>query len=112
MISLPLAMAVTFLARPLVFIVGGAQYLDVPGVFTIFGQTIPYMGGADLAFPGDHLEHPHRLCQQRDPVRADRREPAAFPDARLCARRGLQHRGQPDPDPQAGLCGRGDWRRS
>jgi O-antigen/teichoic acid export membrane protein len=50
MISLPLAMAVTFLARPLVFIVGGAQYLDIPGVFTIFGQTIPYMGGADLAF--------------------------------------------------------------
>jgi O-antigen/teichoic acid export membrane protein len=50
MISLPLAMAVTFLARPLVFIVGGAEYLDVPGVFNIFGRQIPYMGGADLAF--------------------------------------------------------------
>ena len=50
MISLPIAMAVTFLARPLVFIVGGAQYLDIPGVFTIFGMEIPYMGGADLAF--------------------------------------------------------------
>ena len=49
-VSLPIAMAVTFLARPLVFIVGGVQYLDVPGVFHIFGQTIPYMGGADLAF--------------------------------------------------------------
>ena len=49
-LSLPIAMAVTFLARPLVYIVGGAQYLDVPGTFTIFGQTIPYMGGADLAF--------------------------------------------------------------
>jgi hypothetical protein len=49
MISLPMAMSVTFLARPLVFIVGGAQYLDVPGVFTIFGRD-PYMGGADLAF--------------------------------------------------------------
>ncbi len=49
-ISLPIAMAVTFLARPLVFIVGGVQYLDVPGVFHIFGRNIPYMGGADLAF--------------------------------------------------------------
>jgi O-antigen/teichoic acid export membrane protein len=50
MISLPIAMAVTFLARPLVYLVGGAEYLDVPGVFHIFGQQIPYMGGADLAF--------------------------------------------------------------
>jgi O-antigen/teichoic acid export membrane protein len=50
MISLPLAMAVTFLARPLVYLVGGAEYLDVPGVFHIFGQQIPYVGGADLAF--------------------------------------------------------------
>ena len=50
MVSLPIAVAVTFLARPLVFIVGGVQYLNVPGVFHIFGQTIPYMGGADLAF--------------------------------------------------------------
>ena len=49
-LSLPIAVAVTFLARPLVFIVGGVQYLDIPGTFTIFGQTIPYMGGADLAF--------------------------------------------------------------
>jgi O-antigen/teichoic acid export membrane protein len=49
-VSLPIAMSVTFLARPLVFIVGGVQYLDVPGVFHIFGQNIPYMGGADLAF--------------------------------------------------------------
>jgi O-antigen/teichoic acid export membrane protein len=50
MISLPIAMSVTFLARPLVFIVGGAEYLNVPGVFHIFGMNIPYMGGADLAF--------------------------------------------------------------
>ncbi len=50
MLSLPIAMAVTFLARPLVFIVGGVQYLDVPGVFEIFGMQIPYTGGADLAF--------------------------------------------------------------
>jgi O-antigen/teichoic acid export membrane protein len=50
MISLPIAMAVTFLARPLVYIVGGAEYLDIPGVFDIFGRQIPYVGGADLAF--------------------------------------------------------------
>ncbi len=50
MISLPIAMAVTFLARPLVFIVGGSEYLDVPGVFDLFGRQIHYMGGADLAF--------------------------------------------------------------
>jgi len=50
MISLPIAMAVTFLARPLVFIVGGAEYLNIPGVFNLFGRHIPYMGGADLAF--------------------------------------------------------------
>ncbi|GIK76158.1 MAG: hypothetical protein BroJett021_51460 [Chloroflexota bacterium] len=49
-LSLPIAMAVTFLATPLVFLVGGAQYLDIPGEFRIFGQVIPYVGGADLAF--------------------------------------------------------------
>ncbi|MCB9116391.1 MAG: flippase [Caldilineaceae bacterium] len=49
-LSLPIAMAVTFLATPLVFLVGGAQYLNIPGEFHVFGQTIPYMGGADLAF--------------------------------------------------------------
>lgn len=49
-LSLPIAMSVTFLATPLVFIVGGAHYLNAPGEFHIFGQTIPYVGGADLAF--------------------------------------------------------------
>jgi O-antigen/teichoic acid export membrane protein len=49
-LSLPIAMAITFLATPLVFLVGGAQYLNIPGEFHIFGQTIPYVGGADLAF--------------------------------------------------------------
>lgn len=49
-LSLPVAMAVTFLATPLVYLVGGAQYLNIPGEFRAFGQTIPYMGGADLAF--------------------------------------------------------------
>lgn len=50
LLSLPIAMAVTFLATPLVQIVGGAQYLNIPGEFHVFGQTIPYRGGADLAF--------------------------------------------------------------
>ena len=49
-LSLPIAVAVTFLAAPLVFLVGGAQYLNAPSEFHIFGQTIPYVGGADLAF--------------------------------------------------------------
>lgn len=50
MISLPIAMGVTFLASPLVYLVGGAQYLSVAGEFHFFGQTLPYVGGADLAF--------------------------------------------------------------
>ncbi|HAJ35171.1 MAG TPA: hypothetical protein DCL15_05715, partial [Chloroflexi bacterium] len=32
-LSLPIAMSVTFLATPLVFLVGGAQYLNAPGEF-------------------------------------------------------------------------------
>ncbi len=50
MAALPIAAAVTFLARPLVLLVGGHQYLNVPGTATLFGQTWEYMGGADLAF--------------------------------------------------------------
>lgn len=50
MVSLPIAAAVTFVARPLVYLVGGAQYLDVPGSFSLFGRSIEYVGGADLAF--------------------------------------------------------------
>ena len=50
LVALPIAVAVTFLARPLVAIVGGQQYLDVPGAMTAFGHTWNYMGGADLAF--------------------------------------------------------------
>ena len=50
LLSLPVAMAVTFLATPLVYLVGGAQYLNIPGEFQIFGRSISYMGGADVAF--------------------------------------------------------------
>jgi O-antigen/teichoic acid export membrane protein len=49
MVALPIAAAVTFLARPMVFLVGGRQFLDVPGTFNAFGRTIDYVGGADLA---------------------------------------------------------------
>ncbi len=50
LVALPIAVAVTFLARPLVAIVGGQQYLDVPGTMSAFGYTWVYIGGADLAF--------------------------------------------------------------
>lgn len=50
LISLPIAMGVTFLASPLVYLVGGAQYLSVAGTFHFLGQSVPYIGGADLAF--------------------------------------------------------------
>ncbi|MBP7961098.1 MAG: polysaccharide biosynthesis C-terminal domain-containing protein [Caldilineaceae bacterium] len=47
--SLPIAMMTTFIAAPLVFIVGGGEFLNVPEVFTVFGRAIPYMGGSQLA---------------------------------------------------------------
>ncbi len=49
-VSLPIAMAVTFLAGRWSLLVGGAQYLNVPGRVHVFGHDVPYMGGADLAF--------------------------------------------------------------
>ena len=106
-VSLPIAMSVTFLARPLVFIVGGVQYLDVPGVFHIFGRTYPLHGRGGPGVPGDHLEHPDRVCQQRHAVRADCGQPAALPDAGVYPGRRVQRRGQPDSDPAAGVCGGG-----
>lgn len=48
-VSLPIAMAVTFLAEPLVYLVGGAKYLNVPETLRIFGREIHYLGGSDLA---------------------------------------------------------------
>ncbi len=47
--SLPIAMMTTFIAAPLVFIVGGGEFLNVPEVFHVFGREIPYMGGSQLA---------------------------------------------------------------
>jgi O-antigen/teichoic acid export membrane protein len=49
MISLPVAMTITVLAEPLVWLVGGAQYLDVPLTLHLFGQQITVAGGSDLA---------------------------------------------------------------
>ncbi|MFN8489267.1 MAG: oligosaccharide flippase family protein [Caldilineaceae bacterium] len=48
-LSLPLAMAITFLAQPLVYIVGGAKYLDVTQQMHLFGWHFTYHGGSDLA---------------------------------------------------------------
>ncbi len=49
MISLPIAMAISFLAAPLVFLVGGAQFLNIDESVRIFGREFHYSGGSDLA---------------------------------------------------------------
>ncbi len=49
MVSLPIAAAVTFLATPLVWLVGGAEYLNVPLAIHLMGQTFTVQGGSDLA---------------------------------------------------------------
>ena len=43
-------MAVTFLAEPLVYVVGGAQYLNTVETANLFGRQFTFTGGADLAF--------------------------------------------------------------
>ncbi|MCC9074569.1 oligosaccharide flippase family protein [Litorilinea aerophila] len=49
MVSLPIAMSVTFLAEPLVYLVGGVQYLRVPETITLLGREISFLGGSALA---------------------------------------------------------------
>jgi O-antigen/teichoic acid export membrane protein len=49
MVSLPIAMMVTFIAEPLVWLVGGAAYLHVPDKATLFGREVSYLGGSTLA---------------------------------------------------------------
>ncbi|CAN5689842.1 hypothetical protein BH10CHL1_BH10CHL1_13720 [soil metagenome] len=49
MVSLPLAMVVTFLAAPLVSVVGGSKYLHIPETLHLWGYTYHYWGGSDLA---------------------------------------------------------------
>lgn len=48
-ISLPIAMTITVLAEPLVWLVGGGQYLDVAETWRVFGRTFTVNGGSDLA---------------------------------------------------------------
>lgn len=48
-VSLPIAMMITSLAEPLVWLVGGAQYLDIPESVKFFGWEISYLGGSALA---------------------------------------------------------------
>jgi O-antigen/teichoic acid export membrane protein len=49
LVSLPLATAITFLAEPLVYLVGGAEYLNVPETIRLFGREWAYLGGSDVA---------------------------------------------------------------
>ncbi len=111
MASLPIAMMTTFIAAPLVFIVGGGEFLNVPEVFRVFGPGDPLHGRLATGLAGDHLEHPHRLRQQRHPVCADRRGPAALSDPGLPLRRPLQRGGQHPAHPQLWLHRRRGGRR-
>ena len=49
LVSLPIAMMITLLAEPLVWLVGGAQYLNIPESIHLFGREFAYLGGSDLA---------------------------------------------------------------
>jgi len=49
MVSLPIAAGITVLAGPLVWLVGGAEYLDVPLAIQFLGRTFSIPGGSDLA---------------------------------------------------------------
>jgi O-antigen/teichoic acid export membrane protein len=49
MASFPIAVAVTVLARLLVWLVGGSEYLDVVETATFLGRQWTYIGGSDLA---------------------------------------------------------------
>ena len=48
-VSLPLAMTITALAEPLIYILGGAEFLHVPESVELLGRTISYRGGSALA---------------------------------------------------------------
>lgn len=47
--SLPLAMTITVLAEPLIYILGGVEFLNVPDTIPVLGSTLSYRGGAALA---------------------------------------------------------------
>lgn len=48
-ISLPVAMTITVLAGPLIYVLGGAEFLNVPDTVRVLGQEISYRGGSALA---------------------------------------------------------------
>ncbi len=48
-VSLPLAMTITALAEPLIYILGGAEFLHVPESVELLGRTVSYRGGSALA---------------------------------------------------------------
>ena len=49
MVSLPLALTITALAEPLIYVLGGAEFLNVPDTVTLLGREISYRGGSALA---------------------------------------------------------------
>ncbi len=48
-ISLPLAMSMAALAEPLIFVLGGTEFLHVPETIRVLGREISYRGGSALA---------------------------------------------------------------
>jgi O-antigen/teichoic acid export membrane protein len=49
LVSLPLALSITALAEPLIYILGGAEFLNVPDTVILLGREISYRGGSALA---------------------------------------------------------------
>jgi len=49
MVSLPLAMTIAVLAEPLIYILGGVEFLHVPETIQVLGRTLSYRGGSALA---------------------------------------------------------------
>ena len=49
LVSLPLALTITALAEPLIYILGGSEFLNVPSSVTLLGREISYRGGSALA---------------------------------------------------------------
>ena len=49
LVSLPLALTITALAEPLIYILGGSEFLNVPSSVTLLGREISYRGGSTLA---------------------------------------------------------------
>ncbi len=49
MVSLPLAMTITVLAEPLIYILGGVEFLHVPESIQVLGRVLSYRGGSALA---------------------------------------------------------------